>query len=73
MKNLIIFLFLAIGFMTSVNAYDMLDDMRRENEIRANESMDRFHEDCERSNRYIEREDNKRKNQGSPLFGKKNR
>lgn len=65
-----------LGF-SSVNARQTLDEMRRENEQRNNEAMDRFHEDWERFERHKEREDqkrlNQRENQDKPLFGKKHR
>lgn len=61
----------------SANAYQTIDEMRRENEQRSNEAMDRFHEDWERIERRHEREDqkrlNERENQDKRLFGKKSR
>jgi hypothetical protein len=62
---------------SSVNAYQTIDEMRRENEQRSNEAMDRFHEDWERVDRRQEREEqkrqNQRENQDKKLFGKPRR
>lgn len=55
---------------SSVNAYQTIDEMRRENEQLSNEAMDRFHADWERIDRRQEREEQKRQNQNKQLFGK---